>query len=435
MNQLGIQSKGVVFWDKMMFLSFCALVYFLPISIALTESFAGCVLFCFLVKKGLQVKDGRGLTNKEKGAGFFAKAITPNIFNVNFFIFLWVLISLFSVIASINGALSIKAFFTKMLELVCIYYFFIHAVTSKKRIRIIVSVFAVSFFLICLAGLHQYVYGFDFIRHKELFDMRVRSTFQAPTDFASYIVMISPMFFAVSMFLNNKKNSSNAGRYERFLLSKSVKIVLFLIFSVGLILLGFSYSRVGWMAMSIGLIIVGLFRKKVIVPIVVFILLFAAIFIPKMVSERALMDKSLVFSSYGRMGFWAQTLKIVEDRPILGTGIGTFTLAAEKYELANDYYPHNSYLHMASEIGIFGVTSFMGIIFFLLSQGFRSLKKIDDSWMRMLLLGILAGLSGFLIHSFFDTFFYSVQLSLLMWMMMGLSVAIQKVNVKEGALL
>ena len=44
--------KFIIWCDKAMVVSFCAVIYFLPISIALLESFIGTVLLFFLLKRG-----------------------------------------------------------------------------------------------------------------------------------------------------------------------------------------------------------------------------------------------------------------------------------------------------------------------------------------------------------------------------------------------
>jgi spore maturation protein SpmA len=48
-------------------------------------------------------------------------------------------------------------------------------------------------------------------------------------------------------------------------------------------------------------------------------------------------------------------------------------------------------------------------------------------YLRCVLIGTLAGFFAYLVQSFFDTTFYSVQLSMLLWIMMALAVAVQKI--------
>ncbi|MBL7198377.1 MAG: hypothetical protein ISS47_09810 [Candidatus Omnitrophica bacterium] len=87
--------------------------------------------------------------------------------------------------------------------------------------------------------------------------------------------------------------------------------------------------------------------------------------------------------------------------------------------MSSGTYAHNCYLQMLAEIGIIGLASFLWIIGRLFKSSIRSFKKSRD----LLLLGLLAGIIAFLVHSFFDTNLYSLQLSVLFWAMLGLTVA------------
>lgn len=55
------------------------------------------------------------------------------------------------------------------------------------------------------------------------------------------------------------------------------------------------------------------------------------------------------------------------------------------------------------------------------------MRKIKNALYENILLGLLAGLFGFLTHSFFDVHFYALQLVNLMWFVMGLIIAVQKI--------
>ncbi|MCK5082818.1 MAG: hypothetical protein KAR31_07910, partial [Candidatus Omnitrophica bacterium] len=96
-------------------------------------------------------------------------------------------------------------------------------------------------------------------------------------------------------------------------------------------------------------------------------------------------------------------------------------------------YPHNSYLQLISETGLVGIFVFLWMLITLFRCSFRAMKKIAVQSQRILLMGSLTGLLGFLIHSFFDTSFYSVQLGSLLWVTIGLVVAIQKIEFAKDA--
>jgi len=75
--------------------------------------------------------------------------------------------------------------------------------------------------------------------------------------------------------------------------------------------------------------------------------------------------------------------------------------------------------------------SFLWLLGAIFNKSFRNLGSVKDPFLTLLLLGSLIGLAGFLVHSFFDTNFYSVQLGSFMWLVMGLIVAVQKIDRSE----
>ena len=82
---------------------------------------------------------------------------------------------------------------------------------------------------------------------------------------------------------------------------------------------------------------------------------------------------------------------------------------------------------MAAETGLFGLFAFFWIllIFFKIGLGYLSRKK------DYLVLGFLSGILAFLVHAFFDTHLYSLQLVVLFWFMFGLTAAVIKLGQKE----
>ena len=117
-------------------------------------------------------------------------------------------------------------------------------------------------------------------------------------------------------------------------------------------------------------------------------------------------------------GFWSEATRIIEVHPILGSGLNTYAKMATQFG-----YAHNCYLQMAAEIGILGLIVFLVMLGFLYGGAVQALPYIRDPFIVAVTTGAMAGLFGFLTQSFLDTTFYSVQLSNLMWIFMGLIVA------------
>ena len=135
-----------------------------------------------------------------------------------------------------------------------------------------------------------------------------------------------------------------------------------------------------------------------------------------------------------RKDYWNNAIEIIKDHVIFGVGYNAYSLVSRDYTNAykREYggYPHNCYLQMTAEIGLIGLSSFFWIIFVLYSNSLRNIRKFKDKITGILSLGFLSGLIGFFVHSFWDTLMYSVQLSALMWLMMGIIVAIQKIELE-----
>jgi len=133
----------------------------------------------------------------------------------------------------------------------------------------------------------------------------------------------------------------------------------------------------------------------------------------------------------GRIDLWGSSAQIIKDYPVWGAGLGTFSRLAPEYGIKDGYYSHNGFLHMASEVGVIGLGSFLFIIFSLYQNTFKNLKLLNNRFYLSMTVGILVGLVGFFVHSLFDTNMYSIQLNTLMWMMIGLIVAVQKIDLTK----
>ena len=109
--------------DKGMVFSFYALIYFLPISIALTEIFTGLTLLFYLLKRGSYFvldlseiwKQGKSL-NFNKGVRLFLKSFKPINSCLNWPIAIYIAINGLSIVFSRYQIQGIEGFFGKILQ-------------------------------------------------------------------------------------------------------------------------------------------------------------------------------------------------------------------------------------------------------------------------------------------------------------------------------
>jgi len=433
--------------DRLIRASFYALIFLLPVGIGFVSTFAAFAIFFFLIKRVCIV-----ILNRPKGWGIIKTMFLPasNFFNP--FIFFYVAAAAISVVFSQNHELSLVGFFGKLMRGVLIYTSFIEAFTSVAHINNFIITWLVSAFIIGLSGLCQYFTGYDFIRHFPLVGGRVYATLRQANDFGAYLISICPLllvllthFDLVGKKLFNHIKAINSRHL--------IWVCLLIIYLVLIICLGLTFSRAAWVAFFLSIILLGFFRKETLPYIFLIIIGFIWLFTPVMIAAR---DVSLITDNVktpnvyvgtqkapesktiiqyvsnhlgsGRWSFWREALSIIKDYPLWGSGINTYSQMGSRYKVTWGGYPHNSYLQLTAELGILGLTTFLLMIIALIYRVVQKIRWMPIGYDRVLLIGMFASLVAYLIQSFFDTTFYSVQLSVLMWLLMAMLVAIIRMN-------
>lgn len=376
--------------------SLYGVLFFIPISKAIIESLFVFALLGFLGKKIIQ-PDFRFIKTR-----------------YNLFLLAFILFSALSLHNSGQYIVkSLIALFLKWCEYILIFLIFHDSIASEKQINKAVFIFLASATLVSFDCIFQLYFGFDFLRHKNMVNMgngiyAVRSAFNNYNDLAAYLIIVLSLIIALTVKLK-----------DRF---KLVYYWMLLIITGASFL--FTFSRGGWVglisALLLMLILFSSFRN-----IIVFVTFFLiSIFTIPHVRERLM----LIFSPGGdanRFVTWQVAINMIRENPFLGKGIGTFM----------DYFPrnmtwviigyaHNCFLQIWAETGIFSLIGFLLFLFLFFREGIKAFMISRD----YLLLGLLCGLFGFVVHSFFDTHFYSLQLSFLFWSMAGVLASLIKIK-------
>jgi putative inorganic carbon (HCO3(-)) transporter len=349
-----------------------------------------------------------------------------------------------SVLFSQYPTLSLFAFFGKFIKCVFLYFSFIEAFSDEKRIRIFLSLFLVSAFITVLSGLIQHYIGKDFLKGNLLAGDRVSSAFFTANGLGAYLL---PVIGLVTHFLY-----SAAGRKKFSLFGKASWVwgaVMSFFMVLLLVCLCWTYSRSAWVGFLIILFVMVLLdRRKALFAGGLF-LVFCFIFLPSLNQVRNIYlindnsggvpvkNENLLYSinldsgdvGSGRLVMWKKAISIIRLSPVCGTGLNTYTKIIRRDPDPNTWwYAHNGYLQMAAETGLVGLACFLWMLFALLRQGLIYCKRIKDSWTLTVLQGTVSGLFGFLVQGFFDNTFYTVQLSMLMWMIFGLMAAVTRLT-------
>jgi putative inorganic carbon (HCO3(-)) transporter len=439
---------------------YCLLIYFLPISIALTESMAGFVICGFWVKKILLYLHDK----KETGpASWSAKLrVAWDCFKVpesglDKPMGLYVLAVLLSVLFSQSFTTSVIAFFAKLMEGYLLYVSFADCFRTKQHLRNFLTVYFVSALLMGINGIAQFFTHTEFVRGTPLVDGRVSSSLRHANDFGAYLSMVIPLILSMLLMPWSRVSMAEEWRKTMTGAGPAFKAVFLILFVATISCLGLTYSRGSWVGFLFSLAVVALLKGRNCLWVVGIGFAFMFIFTPSLeqtrnvsfTSDSVSTQKSLdmnysggelaeanpilrffienmphhSFSGMGRVGFWNDGLRIIQRYPFFGSGLNTYSIMGIQYG-----YAHNCYLQTTAEIGLVGLVAFLIMLGFVFYTPLRDLAGSRDPFLKAVLAGAMAGLLGFLVQSFFDTSFYSVQLGNLMWIFIGLLVAARRLS-------
>jgi O-antigen ligase len=126
-----------------------------------------------------------------------------------------------------------------------------------------------------------------------------------------------------------------------------------------------------------------------------------------------------------RTVIWANSIKMLEHRPILGAGLAGFAdrmgPGAFPYGIPL-IYPHNIVLNFWSETGLLGLFAFAAIFVIAVRVSWRGWRAGAPEW-RPIHLGVLVSLVAVLTHGMVDVPYFKNDLALEFWVLVAFSLA------------
>jgi O-antigen ligase len=125
------------------------------------------------------------------------------------------------------------------------------------------------------------------------------------------------------------------------------------------------------------------------------------------------------------------TLEVIKSYPVVGSGLGSFSVIYTRYDSRNGFYrleqAHNDYLQTLADGGILGGVLGLAFVLILFRNGFAR-RETDDKFRRGVATGALAGCFAVLIHSFFDFTLHTTSNALLFLILAALATQDSRVN-------
>ena len=382
---------------------FYGLIFFMAVGNAGAEIFSGLLLICFILKKSGK-PDFQFLKDR-----------------AHFFLILFFVFSTFSMIQS--GPLlkkSLIALFLKWMKFCAIFLVTEDFFRSKRALKRGVMALLFVAGIMGLDAVVQVLFGTDLfyraplvpVFHNERFVFKAATaTFGHGNDLGAYLVPV--LLLAVSLSLGGRTGRRGF-----------VSFLLPVLLGSSLVL---TFSRGAWMGFLCGLALMLILSRRYKTGLFL-LFVFAVVFLlfPE-IRERI----AYTFRPEGdslRRPIWDASLRLMREHPFFGNGIGTFMDQCRRLLPEQLTYAHNCYLQIWVETGIFSLSAFLLFLGTLLRNGIQAYFKEPDP----ILLGIICGVFGFLIHSFFDTQFYSLRLAYLFWFLLGLLVSATRLRQSIG---
>jgi len=311
-----------------------------------------------------------------------------------------------------------------MVQYVLWFFIAYHLLRSRNQARSLVDVFLLMAVIIALIGIAQYITGVEMPAEwvdqaEQGIRTRVFSIIGSPNILGSLMVLAMSMAYAMYY-----------GSEQWF--KKMVYAGVFLVFALCLV---FTFSRGAWLAVILSVLLLGLWVDKRILILMVLVALLTPTLMPSVYHRISyMMSPEYLVSSErgGRLGRWDLAVKHWQTSPAVGVGLGQFggAVAARNYP-DSSFYADSWYLKVGTETGWIGLLATLLLILTGLRRARSSLNATDDYYLKIMGLGILAGLVGILAHNCVENVFEVPMMASYFWFFMGLVAALPQVQVSN----
>ena len=292
---------------------------------------------------------------------------------------------------------------------------------GSRQAQRVVDVIGVSFILPAGLGVYQLITGTGASRYEFEFPAVV-GTFVHPNIFGHFLVLVIALFLGQALYQTGRRRVVAAA-----------SVVLALLLLVG------TYARAAWVGALIVFFAIGILRARALLALVTVgaLITFGSGLVPS-IGER-FADPLAAGGSLGDRLFrlWPATwqawlsatgsegggfLVVVNRLAGLGPGIG---LALSRYGLQEQ--PHNDYLRVLVEYGIFGLVLYLALTIGLVLMAFRTWRDVrsTDRAAAAIALSFLAFAVAFPVMSITDNVFAQTVDQLYFWTLAGLTVAMR----------
>jgi len=138
------------------------------------------------------------------------------------------------------------------------------------------------------------------------------------------------------------------------------------------------------------------------------VILLVLIFLPpgRLIERFAAISSTERASADTRLLLWKETVPVISEFRLFGTGLGGFESTFLKYQATDNVFrvefAHNDYLEYIAELGFVGFAILAVIVVGIVAQILRGILKAGDEDRRLLVIACAGALVAMLLHSLVD---------------------------------
>lgn len=294
---------------------------------------------------------------------------------------------------------------------IALYFIIKYELNEKRVLDNMLKLYIATGAIINIVGIVEYFKGIGYIQQSEHGVMvRIFSTLENSNNLGAFMVIY---IFPLIMIALRERNR----------VKKAIYLLLCLLPLINIIL---SFSRNAWVGLVIGCIILALtYNWRIIIAL--FGLGGASLFIPQVWNRvREITDVS---QNLSRIKLWDIALMMIKDHPIKGVGNGNYRALYEKYRMlyknkieyypGQNFHPHNIFIKIQTELGIFGTIAFLAMIISIMYRLISFIKKSSDEFYKSFYKGFLASFIAFIAMNLIDNFFSAPKVIAFFWILIA----------------
>ncbi len=273
--------------------------------------------------------------------------------------------------------------------------------------------------------------------------------FKDHTIYGAIVALVLPI--SIALFLYKRHN----------VLVQAVMILMIVLIVVGLY---FSYTRAAWLsiiiAIAVGLLVHYRVNFKLLLGIGLVTLVFALLKWDSIEMELARNKHEHTTESFNerfqsaanvttdasnleRINRWSCAISMFKEKPIFGFGPGTYAFEYAPFQEPENLTiistnfgdmgnAHSEYLGALSEMGIFGLLTFLGIVVTLFYSAITLYHNypITDTKNRTLVMGMILALTTYFSHAFLNNFLDSDKAAVPIWGMCAMLI-VMRIDLKN----